>query len=209
LGDLPRLRIDSIRVVGGRCGIEAAAPPAPVTPSETAAPSREAAAGADTRGRGDATRAADVTVIGCLVRQPDPTAASAARDTNDSLALVQAALDTDSRAVGASAVPGSLPAGSGSGTVAQRSAGTTGTQTSELAFRVVSPPPDLVKLVGQRVRIVGTINSAPQREANTSDQPGRVTTAHRSVPSQQLVVISFTANRGNCRGEGASLPIER
>ena len=162
-----------------------------------------------------------ITAVGCLVRQtPGGTALSSQTvPPGDDLVLSGAAL-APARAVDASAVPGSAPSGSGSGTVpSSASAGRTDPgpapeRSFSLAARSAAERAALAKLVGQRVEIVGTVEGddvrgrserAPGRTgdaAAAAGTSGRVETAppvsHPSAPMQRMTVSSFRAVVGSC-----------
>jgi hypothetical protein len=198
VGDLPRLNVVSFRVIGGPCGsrppnvasgeTEAAVPSTASRARRAEAPDRQPASSTEfPRG--------PVTVVGCLLRQPagEGRAADAAARPSDSFimtraAMVGAAVLADAR----SAVPGSLPAGSGSGTVRASRPADRVTEAT-LAFVLEGATPELAALAGKGVSIVGTIRATEER---ATDRPS----AHSTAPTGTLVVESFKADDGGvCR----------
>jgi hypothetical protein len=198
VGDLPRLNVVSFRVIGGPCGSRPpnvasreteGAVPSPVPRAQRPdAPDLQPASSTEfPRG--------PVTVVGCLLRQPagEGRAADAAARPSDSFimtraAMVGAAVFADAR----SAVPGSLPAGSGSGTVRASRPADRVTEAT-LAFVLEGATPELAALAGKGVSIVGTIRATEER---ATDRPS----AHSTAPTGTLVVESFKADDGGvCR----------
>lgn len=188
LGDLTRLNVQSSRSRGGSCSMPvAAAAPAVVRPSgsqpaESAAP-RVAAATV-------------VEVTGCVRRSTD---GDGDRFVLDDVSVSVA----DQRA---SAVPGSSPSGSGSGTVPATAATPTGTAGSNagIAFTLVGSGDQLKPHVDRRVRVTGTIDNAPgsgdlvplRSETAVRGEVPRSDVAHPSA--QELRVRTITEAGGGC-----------
>ena len=187
LGDLTRLNVQSSRSRGGSCSMPvAAAAPAVVRPSgsqpaESAAP------------RVAATTAVEVT--GCVRRSSD---GDADRFVLDDVSVTV----PDQRA---SAVPGSSPSGSGSGTVPATAATPTGTAGSNasVAFTLVGSGDLLKTHVGRRVRVTGTIDNARgERDLALRSETGvrgEVPGSDVAHPSaQELRVRTVTEAGGRC-----------
>jgi hypothetical protein len=175
-----------------------------------AAPSRELRAQA-------ATPPVNITAVGCLAQLPDSAAAPPTgheQDAAKGLALTRVA--TPQRDAGAdtprSAVPGSRPAGSGTGTtdsVTPRAA-----SRDEQSFWIVgSKAPELLRLLGRRVEVTGPIDerlvanpgnqgvtdagaAAARRSATAPAE--RPATAHPSAPTRAIAVSTFRLLNENC-----------
>lgn len=171
---------------------------------------------ATTAGRAlDAQRAPavapNITAVGCLAQSPDTPAAPPTgheQGAAKGLSLARATVKSgDGRGVGTpprSAVPGSLPAGVGSGTT--DAAVTRQPVPVEQAFWLVgAKSAELTRFVGRRVEVAGTIDerltanpgsavtdagAAAARRAVTAP-PEAPATAHPSAPSRSISVISF------------------
>jgi hypothetical protein len=188
LGDLPRLNVQSSRSKGGSCSMPVAAPvPAVVRPSVSQpaeAPAPRIAA------------ATTVEVAGCVRRSTD---GDGDRFVLDDVSVSVA----DQRA---SAVPGSSPSGSGSGTVPATAASPTGTAGSNasIPFTLVGSGDQLKTHVDRRVRVTGTIDNAPgggdlvplRSETAVRGEVPRSDVAHPSA--QQLRVRTITEAGGGC-----------
>jgi len=188
VGDLPRLNVQSSRSQGGSCSIPvAAAAPAVITPSGSpaAGPPAPRAAAATT-----------VEVTGFVRRSTD----------GDGERFV---LDDVSVGAGdqrASAVPGSSPSGSGSGTLPAGAATPTGTAGSNASvdFTLVGSGDQIKTHVDRRVRVTGTIDNAPgggelepvRSETGVRGEVPRSDVAHPSA--QELRVRSITEAGGGC-----------
>jgi len=188
LGDLPRLNVQSSRSRGGSCSMPVAAAAPPVVrpsgsqPAESPAP-RVAAA-------------TTVEVTGCVRRTTDAD--------GDRFVLDDVSVSVPDRP--ASAVPGSSPSGSGSGTVpatAPRPTGTAGSNAS-VDFTLLGSGDLLNTHVGRRVRVTGTIDNprgggdlAPVRgETGVRGEVPRSDVAHPSA--QELRVRTITEAGGGC-----------
>jgi hypothetical protein len=185
LADLSRLDVTSARDPGERCQLAVASQSPATSAPNAAAPVASAprSSAPDASARGDA--GTPITVIGCLVRE------EAADGSGMYLAVVGTVAGAGESRVQGSAVPGSLPSGTGSGTI-----GTTGTSNIQpSAFRLVTTDPSVAQRVGQRVEVVGTAERADVSGSNVSN----ATTAHTSVPTRQIRVTSVRAASGSCR----------
>jgi hypothetical protein len=176
-----------------------------------AAPSRDIQAQAT-------TPAVNVTAVGCLAQLSESSAAPPTgheQDAAKGLALTRVA--TPQRDAGAnaprSAVPGSRPAGSGTGTtdgVAPRSAAVRDEQSYWL---VGSKAPELLRLLGRRVEVTGPIDErlapnpgsqgvtdagAAAARRSTAAPPEPPATAHPSAPTQAISVSTFRLLDGTC-----------
>ena len=191
LADLARLNVSASRNAGERCELEivpkAAASqgvssPAGLKPDATDGAATPATARASAREAG-----IPITVIGCLVREDAPDGSDATY-----LAVVGAVSGAGTSRVQGSAVPGSFPSGTGSGTI-----GTTGTSAAvqPWAFRLVTSDPTVARRVGQRVEVVGT---SERVDAGVSDTPN-TTTAHTTAPTRQIRVTSVRPASGSCQ----------
>ena len=156
-----------------------------------------------------------VTLTGCLVRQTDssahptgsttpgagtlsatnagtaPAGSAAAGSVNRGGAegdLVFVATTPPTPPARSSAVPGSIPSGTDSGTVPrhQTVAGTTGRAQGAVpsAYRLTGSQPDLARYVGQRLEVVGTVvrstASPPDAGATTLRRGGSSSTGTRA-----------------------------
>jgi hypothetical protein len=164
-----------------------------------------------------ATPPVNITAVGCLAQLPESAAAPPTgheQDAAKGLALTRVA--TPQRDVGAStprsAVPGSRPAGSGTGTtdsVTPRSA-----SRAEQSFWIVgSKAPELLRLLGRRVEVTGPIDerlvanpgnqgvtdagAAAARRSATAP-PEQPATAHPSAPTRAISVSTFRLLNENC-----------
>jgi hypothetical protein len=208
---LPRLNAASARSVSGTC---AQLPRQEVRPV-VASNAQQSAPAATPVG---VAAPKPQMVRGCLARQTaGGTALSPQVDPGDSLVLVSASLVSAQPAPIVSAVPGSVPAGAGSGTV-PNTAGTTGTapvDAGKLTFALTVAAgrrAELAGHVGQRIEVVGIVDEAgggarqhgdavEQRRGVSADgtRPGLADTAHPSAPTQRMAVSSFRALGGECR----------
>lgn len=189
LADLARLNVTASRNAGERCELE-------IVP-KAAAPQAVAGASVVLQGAGAAVSAAPrtsasdagtpITVIGCLVREEVPDGSGASY-----LAVVGAVTGAGTSRVQGSAVPGSLPSGTDSGTI-----GTTGTSTNvqPWAFRLVTSDPTVARRVGQRVEVVGIAERVDAGVNDTRNTP----TAHTTAPTRQIRVTSVRAASGSCQ----------
>jgi len=155
----------------------------------------------------------DVTAVGCVSQQPDTAAAPPTgheQGAATGLSITRATLKSkDGRTPGApprSAVPGSVPAGSGSGTTDSAAPAGASTTIEQSFWLVGAKAAELTRFVGHRVEVVGTIDarldanpgtprvtdagSANARRSSTApaDPPA---TAHPSAPTRALAVTSF------------------
>lgn len=196
IADLARLNVTASRNAGDRCELDivtqaAASPQASVSSVASAAPAvqQNTAAGAVP----PEPRAAvpdpgtPITVIGCLVREEMPDGSGASY-----LAVVGTVTGAGTSRVQGSAVPGSFPSGTGSGTI-----GTTGTSANvqPWAFRLVTSDPAVARRVDQRVEVVGTAEPVDDGVNDTRN----TTTAHTTAPTRQIRVTSVRAASGSCQ----------
>lgn len=186
LADLARLNVTASRNTGDRCELEIV-PKAAASPVAIAAPAPQSAA-SDTTPRASVRDAGTpITVIGCLVREDAPDGSGTSY-----LAVVGAVSGAGTSRVQGSAVPGSFPSGTGSGTI-----GTTGTSSSvqPWAFRLITTDPAVARRVGQRVEVVGTAERVDSGVTDTRN----ATTAHTTAPTRQIRVTSVRAASGSCQ----------
>jgi len=165
------------------------------------------------------TVAPSVTAVGCITQLPDSAAAPPTgheQGAAKGLTLARATLkSSDGRALSApsrSAVPGSLPAGAGSGTT--DAAGARPEAPVEQSFWLVGArSAELTRFVGRRVEVAGNIDerltpnpgtagvtdagAAAARRAVTAP-PEAPATAHPSAPSRSIAVLSFRVLDEKC-----------
>jgi hypothetical protein len=190
VADLSRLNVTASRNAGERCELE-------IVPKTAASQGVAGASGVQQNAAAGAVPAAPrastpdagtpITVIGCLVREDMPDGSGASY-----LAVVGAVTGAGTARVQGSAVPGSFPSGTGSGTI-----GTTGTSANvqPWAFRLITSDPTVARRVGQRVEVVGT---AERADAGVNDTR-TTTTAHTTAPTRQIRVTSVRAASGSCQ----------
>ena len=155
----------------------------------------------------------EVTAIGCIAQQPDTAAAPPTgheQGAATGLALTRAQVKPrDGRGAGAppqSAVPGSRPAGSGSGTTPDSVATKGAPATAEQSLWVVgAKSAELTRFVGKRVEVVGVIDAKLESNPGTrvtdagadaarrsvTAPPEPPATAHPSAPTRAISVTSF------------------
>jgi len=157
--------------------------------------------------------APEVTAIGCVAQLLDtatapPTGHEQGAATGLTLTRARVTL-RDARGASApprSAVPGSLPGGSGSGTTPDNVA-KSGAATVEQSLWVVgTKSAELTRFVGKRVEVVGVIDTrlepnpgtphvtdagAAAARRSTAAQPEPPALAHPSAPTRALSVTSF------------------
>ena len=159
----------------------------------------------------------NITAVGCLAQLPDSAAAPPTgheQDAAKGLALTRVAVPQ--RDAGAntprSAVTGSRPAGSGTGTT--DGATPRPTARDEQSFWLVgSKAPELLRLLGRRVEVTGPIDerlapnpgnqsvtdagaAAARRAATAPTEPSA--TAHPSAPTRAISVSTFRLLNQNC-----------
>ena len=164
----------------------------------------------------------DVTAVGCIAHQPDTEAAPPTgheQGAATGLSITRATVKSgDGRNPGdapRSAVPGSVPSGSGSGTTAGSAAPRGASAPIEQSFWLVgAKAAELTRFVGQRVEVVGAIDTRLDTNAGTpritdagAAAPRRSTTAppeppasaHPSAPTRAIAVTSFRVLGEGCR----------
>ena len=164
--------------------------------------------------RAEAGIADRVTVTGCVVRQTGDGAALSA-NAEGNLVLTKAVVATAQRNRPASAVPGSSPSGSDSGTIPVRPVSPTpenGSPLADKSFDLVGPSASrLAGLIGQRVEIIGTLvreekpatvattgGAGRQGGAGSRAEAGAPSVAHPSAPVERVTVMTFRAIGGGC-----------
>lgn len=183
IGELPRLNVTGSRTAGGQCGL------APVTVSSPiVSPASGSSASLPSNGFRDDDSL--VTIVGCLTRQ----------ESDGRTELILTGAPSASASSGrTSAVPGSLPSGTDSGTVG--TSGGSRLATIEQRAYVVQGGVDVSTFLGRRLEIVGILsgtipsNSPASRTAVSS---ATVAAAHPSAPEQRIVVRSARVT-GVCR----------
>ena len=188
LADLERLNVSAFRDAGERCELEIVPKAAAPQTAGASVVQQNAGAGTASAPRASAPDAGTpITVIGCLVREEVPDGSGASY-----LAVVGAVTGAGTSRVQGSAVPGSFPSGTGSGTI-----GTTGTSANvqPWAFRLVTSDPTVARRVGQRVEVVGTAERVDPGAKETNSG----TTAHTTAPTRQIRVTSVRAASGACQ----------
>lgn len=187
IGDLARLNVQSSRSRGGSC-------PLPTADAAPAAPKAATVASTQTAPRAPA--ATPVEVTGCLRRSTEAG--------GNGFVLDDAVVSVAQPRV--SAVPGSSPSGSGSGTVAATApTGTTGSD-ARATFTLLGSGDLLGTHVGQRVKVAGTVDEARRdREElpvrSDTGLRGEVSTpqeGHPSAQARELRVRTVTEAGGRC-----------
>ena len=190
VSELSLLSVRSARTLDERCTV-------PVTARSTApAPNVNApgtpspvAANADGRARERAEAPSPMTFTGCVARY-EPS------DGSSPFLIVIGPNTQEASPASGSAVPGSLPSGSGSGTIGTTDSPRTST-ASPPSYRLKGDDAALAQYVGQRVAIAGTVEraAAPASSPSTGAraEPPPPSGAHPSAPSQQIVVTSVRA----------------
>jgi hypothetical protein len=131
-------------------------------------------------------------VVGCLVRFTGSGSAPSAQPGTDDpgpLAITMAAVTREERR---SAVPGSPPSGSGSGTVPSQSDRTPDRAAGDRTFFVDGGGASLASQVGRWIAISGIVR--PLDPPGTAQADG-----HATAPAGTLVVSSFRSAVGTCR----------
>lgn len=159
---------------------------------------------------------ANITAAGCLAQLPDAAAApptgheqTAAKGLMLARAMVKS---TDGRAAtvpSQSAVPGSLPAGRGSGTT--DAAATRQAAAVEQSFWLVgTKSAELTRFIGKRVEVAGMVDERLSANPGTADAgaaaarraatapPEVPSTAHPSAPTRAISVLSFRMLDESC-----------
>jgi hypothetical protein len=163
--------------------------------------------------------APSVTAVGCVTQSPDTSAAPPTgheQGAAKGLTLARAAVKSgDGQAVGAtprSAVPGSVPAGTGSGTT-DAAVPRQSVPVEQSFWLVGAKSAELTRFVGRRVEVAGTIDerltanpgtagvtdagAAAARRAVTAP-PEAPVTAHPSAPTRSISVLSFRVLDEKC-----------
>jgi hypothetical protein len=214
---LPRLNATAFRRMAGTCVAPAAeATASAVQPSPAAEPEQRRAPTPQLSTR----EPQSITAVGCLVQQT-PTGSERAPQGVDgeTLVLIDVSLPDARPAAGGSAVPGSSPSGSGSGTLpeAARTTGNAPVDTGRLAFVLAAgfgETRELTQHVGRRVEIIGTVDEGtPARSGNAAPRPspsqpdpvgtsGRIepapAVAHPSAPTRMTVTSFRVLAGGTC-----------
>jgi hypothetical protein len=159
--------------------------------------------------------AAAITAAGCLAQLPDNPAAPPTgheQAAAKGLALMQASTRDTPGAAPRSAVPGSLPSASGTGTT--DSAVPRSPVREERSFWIVgSKAPELLRLLNRRVEVSGTLDerlannpgsqsvtdagsAAARRSAAAPAEPSAA--AHPSAPTRAISVDTFRALDERC-----------
>jgi hypothetical protein len=161
-----------------------------------------------------------VTAIGCIAQSPDNATAPPTgheQAAAKGLMLARATVRSDARGgAGRSAVPGSLPSGSGSGTTDGNRISSTAPRVEQAFWLVGAKAPELLRFVGRRAEITGTIDEklganpggqsvtdaggAAARRAATAPADPPVT-AHPSAPARAISVTTFRVLEETCRNE--------
>ena len=157
----------------------------------------------------------DVQVTGCVMRQPDSIPAPPVGHEQEAarrLSLTQVTMRTDEPTTPTrSAVPGSLPTGSGSGTIPETST-RRGPVSEQQAFWLVGDKAiELSRFVDRQAEVLGRFDerdaanpgdtdagAVPERRS-TAAPPPRPAPAHPSAPTRILRVVSFRVLEQSCR----------
>jgi hypothetical protein len=216
---LPRVNVTSFRPLEGDCeelrASETAAPRPDSSRPQAERPAVRPALGSTARSE------QRITAIGCLVRQTSAGAALSAQDVAaDDLVLTGATVAPTPTPAGRSAIPGSAPSGSGSGTIppaASAAQNLPNVEERSFALRVqgTEDRAALTKYIGQRIEITAMVDdteagsrrtdsaaSLPATGESTAGTSGRAETpssaAHPSAPVQRVTVASFRPVGGSC-----------
>ena len=161
----------------------------------------------------------NITATGCVTQSSDIAAAPPTgheQGAAKGLTLARATLkSSDGRAAGApprSAVPGSVPAGVGSGTT-DAAAARPGAPVEQSFWLVGARSSELTRFIGKQVEVAGTIDerltanpgtaavtdagAAAARRAVTAP-PEAPVTAHPSAPTRSISVLSFRVLDEKC-----------
>jgi hypothetical protein len=188
IADLPRLNVRTFRVVGGSCAdslLQTASTDAPQSVGAAPVPPTRTAT------------LEQVTVTGCVIREADTGSGTTGAPPGGLLLIRATRGESRTAQTSGGAVPGSLPSGGGTGTVAPRARPprpADSSATDALTFTLEErgqDPQDLAALVGQRVSIEGTLRTG------TAAQP--TPSAHSTAPAGTLLVASVRRIAGDCR----------
>ena|SRR5687767_7560372 len=158
-----------------------------------------------------------IALTGCVTEQTSAAVATSGNSEakHEGLNLLLTKASAATRPVDASAVPGSRPSGSGSGTIAatpdSRTRSTGAGEPAGMTYALAgSQASQLARYVGQRLEVVGTIDPEslpkpppPESGRNVTATGGRTeptttATAHPSAPPR-FIVTSFRPVAGVCR----------
>jgi hypothetical protein len=157
----------------------------------------------------------EVTVNGCVMRQPDSIPAPPVGHEQEAargLSLTQVTMRSDEQTrPPRSAVPGSLPSGSGSGTIPDTSP-LRGPVSEQQAFWLVGDKAiELARFVDRQAEVVGRFDErnaanpgdadagAVSERRSTAAPAPRPNPAHPSAPTRVLRVVSFRVLDQSCR----------
>jgi hypothetical protein len=185
--ELPRINVSAVRALDVRCAETPPAPTATLPPAST-----DAKVGAPDAAAVTAPVTETITATGCLISQPDSgrSARNGARERDGELVLTKATVAA-ARRDGSSAVPGSPPSSSDTGTVGTTRQSSPPSVSEEVGFRLSAVPADLANHLGRRVQIVGTVT-----HGEVLSQKADV--AHTSAATLTLMVESFRPIAGSC-----------
>lgn len=160
----------------------------------------------------------DVTVTGCLVRQPESLPAPPVGHEQEAargLSLSQVTMKADQHTTPPrSAIPGSLPTGSGSGTIPETSVRRETASEPQSFWLVGDKAIELARFVDRQAEVLGRFDernaanpgdtvdadagAVPERRS-TAAPPPRPDPAHPSAPTRVLRVVSFRVLEQSCR----------
>jgi hypothetical protein len=157
----------------------------------------------------------DVQVTGCVMRQPDSIPAPPVGHEQESargLSLTQVTMKTGEQTMPIrSAVPGSRPTGSGSGTIPETPASRTPVSEQQAFWLVGDKAIELARFVARQAEVLGRFDErnlanpgdadagAVAERRSTAAPPTRPDPAHPSAPTRILHVVSFRVLEQSCR----------
>ena len=161
------------------------------------------------------TPAPDVTVAGCIKRQPDSIPAPPVGHEQEAargLSLTQVRMKAAEQVTPPrSAIPGSLQSGSGTGTIPETSARRGAVSESQAFWLVGDKAIELARFVDRQAEVLGQFDernaanpgdadagAVPERRS-TAAPPPRPDAAHPSAPTRILRVVSFRLLEQSCR----------
>ena len=157
----------------------------------------------------------DVQVTGCVMRQLDSIPAPPVGHEQEAargLSLTQVTMRTDAQTTPTrSAVPGSLPTGSGSGTIPQTPTRRAPVSEQQAFWLVGDKAIELARFVDRQAEVIGRFDernaanpgdadagAVPERRS-TAAPPPRPDPAHPSAPTRILRVVSFRVLEQRCQ----------
>ena len=154
----------------------------------------------------------DVTVTGCVKRQPDsipPPPVGHEQEAARGLSLTQVRMRAAEQATPPrSAVPGSLQSGSGTGTIPETSTRRGPVSESQAFWLVGDKAIELARFVDRQAEVLGRFDERSAANPGDADAgagrstaapPPRSDAAHPSAPTRILRVVSFRVLEQTCK----------